>query len=257
MEFELDKFNGVIVDPASLPTSREAMIAALEHLITWLDHEQKSLAWISLPITSADSIPLFTQAGFTFHSCLHDELTLVRQLSNLAFVPFVPTHTVGAGAIVLNDANDLLVVKERGSKGFKLPGGHVEAAEQIQDSIKREVLEETGIYAEFHSIVGFSTKHPYQFGKSNLHFICRMKALTYSINILDTDEIEEAKWVPLASYISEPANSLSNRQMVSRIACSEGLAPTDLTGNSGPHKKTEIFLALPAESLTLVQCTPD
>lgn len=72
------------------------MITALEHLIAWLDHEQKSFAWISLPITSAESIPLFTQAGFIFHSCLHDELTLVRQLSNLAFVPFVSTHTVSS-----------------------------------------------------------------------------------------------------------------------------------------------------------------
>lgn len=257
MEFELDKFNGVIIDPTSLPASRESMVAALEHLTTWQDHEQKSLAWISLPITSAESIPLFTQAGFTFHSCLHNELTFVRKLSNLSFVPFIPTHTVGAGAIVLNDANELLVVRERGSNGFKLPGGHVEAAEQIQDSIKREVLEETGIDTEFHSIVGFSTKHPYQFGKSNLHFICRMKALTYSINILDTDEIEEAKWVPLASYILEPANSLSNRQMVSRIACSEGLAPTDLTGNCGPHKKAEIFLARATGLITFAQSTLD
>jgi len=257
MEFELDKFNGVIVDPVSLPTSKEAMIAALEHLVAWLDHEQKSLAWVSLPITNAESIPLFTQAGFTFHSCLRDELTLVRQLSNLTFVPFVPTHTVGAGAIVLNDANELLVVRERGSKGFKLPGGHVEAGERIQHSIQREVLEETGIDAEFHSIVGFSTKHPYQFGKSNLHFICRMKALTKSINVLDTDEIEEAKWLPLASYLSDPANSLSNRQIVSRVACSDGLAPTELSGNSGPHQKSEIFLAMATESLTPAQRMPD
>jgi 8-oxo-dGTP pyrophosphatase MutT (NUDIX family) len=245
MQFELDRFNGVIIDPDSVPLTNAALNADLDSLVAYLEHEQKSLAWVSLPITRAESIPLFIAAGFTFHSCLRDELTLVRQPAALPFVPFIPTHTIGAGAIILNAANEILLVKERRGHGFKLPGGHVDGAERIQDSIQREVLEETGIESEFVSIVGFTTKHPYQFGKSNLHFICRMKALTQSINIQDTEEIEDAKWMPLESYLSEPTYSLSSRQMVSSVAFSQGLTATNVFDNSGPHKKSEIFIAAP------------
>ncbi|WP_159245496.1 NUDIX hydrolase [Pseudomonas koreensis] len=248
MRFDLDRFNGVVIDPTSLPADIGDLIIDIDELITYLTLQQKSLAWISIPITSAASIPLFINAGFTFHSCLRDVLTLVRQPEHQTFVPFVPTHTIGAGAIVLSDTNEILVVKERGSTGFKLPGGHVEATERIQDSIQREVLEETGIDAEFESIVDFTTKHPYQFGKSNLHFICQMRALTHAINILDVDEIEDAIWISLDSYISDPTNSLSNREMISRVAFSSGLMATDISGNSGPHRKHEIFMAVSAIS---------
>ena len=85
------------------------------------------------------------------------QLTLVRRPFNQAFVPFIPTHTVGAGAIVIHDAGELLVVRARGTTGFKLPGGHVDAAKRIQDSIEREVLEETGIESKCKSIVAFTT----------------------------------------------------------------------------------------------------
>lgn len=244
MKFELDKFNGVIIDPASLPTTTEELKADLENLLAYLGSEKKSLSWISLPITCAESIPQFITAGFTFHSCLREELTLVRQPSDCTFVPFIPTHTIGAGAIVLNEADEILLIKERGTTGFKLPGGYVESGERIQHSIQREVFEETGIESIFESIVGFTTKHPHQLGKSNLHFICRMKALTQAISILDTAEIEDAKWVPLTSYISEPGNSLTDRQMVSTVAYSKGLTATDFSGNIEPHKRAEIFISV-------------
>lgn len=52
-------------------------------------------------------------------------------------------------------------------------------------------MEETGIEATFGSIVGFTTKHPFQFGKSNLYFVCRLTPLSERICIQDTDEIVE------------------------------------------------------------------
>ncbi|EKG31704.1 NUDIX hydrolase [Pseudomonas avellanae] len=243
MEFKRDRYNGVIVDAASLPNEPQALRGVLDGLVAFIEHERLALAWVTLPISNAQGIPVFTAAGFSFHSCLTDQLTLVRRSSEQAFVPFIPTHTIGAGAIVINDAGELLVIKERGTPGFKLPGGHVDAAERIQDSIEREVLEETGIESKFESIVAFTTKHPYQFGKSNIHFICRMTALTQRINVLDTAEIEEAKWVALQAYLADSCNSLSNRQLVSDVAFSQGLVCTEYSANIGLHKKQEIFTA--------------
>jgi len=243
MKFELDNFNGVTIDPSSLPPSAEELKAEIADLLMYLDAHKKSLCWISLPILHSEIIPLFVSAGFTFHSCLRQELTLVRQSSKSTFVPFIPTHTIGAAAIVLNEANEILLVKERGTTGFKLPGGYVESGEHIQHSIQREVLEETGIESVFLSIVGFTTMHTHQLGKSNLHFICKMKALTQAINILDTVEIEDARWVRLTSYTSEPTNSLTDRQIVNIVARSTGLIATELSGNIAPHKRDEIFIS--------------
>lgn len=243
MEFKRDNFNGIIVDADSLPDDPQALRGAVDGLVAFIERERLALAWVTLPITNAQGIPVFTAAGFSFHSCLTDQLTLVRRPFEQAFVPFVPTHTVGAGAIVINDAGELLVIRERGTTGFKLPGGHVDPAERIQDSIEREVLEETGIESKCESIVAFTTKHPYQFGKSNIHFICRMTALTQRINILDTDEIEEAKWVDLQAYLADSGNSLSNRQLVRDVAFSQGLVHTEYSANTGLHKKQEIFTA--------------
>lgn len=243
MEFKRDRFNGIIVDAASLPDDPQALRGIVEALVALIEHERLSLAWVTLPISNAQAIPVFTAGGFSFHSCLCDQLTLVRRHSDQAFVPFIPTHSIGAGAIVINDAGQLLVVRERGTTGFKLPGGHVDAAERIQDSIEREVLEETGIESKCDSIVAFTTRHPYQFGKSNIHFICRMTALTQLINVQDTDEIEEAKWVALQAYLEDSGNSLSNRQLVRDVAFSQGLVCTEYSGNIGVHKKQEIFTA--------------
>jgi len=243
VEFTRDKFNGIIIDAASLPEDPQALCGAVETLVALIEHERLALAWVTLPISNAHAIPVFTASGFCFHSCLTDQLTLVRRHSDQAFVPFIPTHTVGAGAIVINDAGELLVIRERGTSGFKLPGGHVDPGERIQDSIVREVLEETGIEVKCDSIVAFTTKHPYQFGKSNIHFIFRMTALTQRINVQDTDEIEEAKWVALQAYLEDSRNSLSNRQLVSDVAFSQGLVSTEYSGNTGVHKKQEFFTA--------------
>lgn len=243
MEFKRDNFNGIIVDADSLPDDLQALRGAVDGLVALIERERLALAWVTLPISNAQGIPVFTAAGFSFHSCLTDQLTLVRRPFEHAFVPFIPTHTVGAGAIVINDAGELLVIRERGTTGFKLPGGHVDPAERIQDSIEREVLEETGIESKCESIVAFTTKHPYQFGKSNIHFICRMTALTQRINILDTAEIEEARWVDLQAYLADAGNSLSNRQLVRDVAFSQGLVHTEYSANTGPHKKQEIFTA--------------
>ncbi|MCF9000823.1 NUDIX domain-containing protein [Pseudomonas sp. SZ57] len=252
MEFTRDRFNGIIVNAASLPNDPQALQDAVDALVILIENEGLALAWVTLPISNAQSIPIFTAAGFSFHSCLTDQLTLVRRPLDQVFVPFIPTHTVGAGAIVINEAGELLVVKERGTQGFKLPGGHVDNAERIQDSIEREVLEETGIESKFESIVAFTTKHPYQFGKSNIHFICRMTALTQRINILDTAEIEEAKWVALQAYLADDSNSMSNRQLLKDVAFSQGLVPTEYSANVGAHKKQEIFTTTGDQSETLL-----
>ena len=64
------------------------------------------------------------------------------------------------------------------------------------------MYEETGIAIEFESIVGIGHFRRGQFGESNLHLVCTAKALSYAININDTAEIMEAKWMEISDFLN-------------------------------------------------------
>lgn len=241
MKFTLDKFNGLIVDSLSIPENESEFKKHLTEITDFAVNENKNLIWLTLPIEKSHLVKPATTLGFVFHNCLESELTLIRKSPTTTFIPFIPTHTLGAGAIVLNARDEILVIKEHYQKGYKLPGGHIELGERIESAIVREVFEETGVEATFDSIVGFTTKHPFQFGKSNLYFVCRLNPITETIAIQDLDEIADAKWISIADYIHDTQNGPFNRQMVKSLAKSVGLSLVHLDGNDGPHKKQETF----------------
>lgn len=57
------------------------------------------------------------------------------------------TFTVSAAAVVVNDEGKVLVLHHRlrPNTGWGLPGGFIDAGEQPQTAIARELMEETGI----------------------------------------------------------------------------------------------------------------
>ncbi|MDK9738822.1 NUDIX domain-containing protein [Vibrio sp. D404a] len=243
MEFTLDKFNGIIIDPTSVPHDTNSFNAELNQITEFSKQNNKGIIWISLPISLSHLIPVATELGFVFHNCLEDEITLIHKSEIVEFVPFITTHTLGAGALITNEHNQVLMIKEHGMKGYKLPGGHIELGEGIEESVVRETFEETGIEATFVSVVGMATRHPYQFGKSNLYFVCHLVAQTQEIEIQDTDEIAEAKWVDIQEFICDMSNFPFNRHMVESLVGKRGLELTQLEGNSGPTHKPEIFFS--------------
>ncbi|WP_328205854.1 NUDIX hydrolase [Brevibacillus nitrificans] len=64
-------------------------------------------------------------------------------------------YSIGVGALVFKDEKMLLVrrAQEPGKGKWTNPGGYIEQLEPIEQTIVREVLEETGIQAEVKSIV--------------------------------------------------------------------------------------------------------
>ena len=86
-------------------------------------------------------------------------------------MPGFASHYVGVGGIVLNsDKTKLLCILERkpptdGGRLWKLPGGLVEAGESLEDSVVREVWEETGIKAKLTSVLGYRELLKYQWGQ--------------------------------------------------------------------------------------------
>ncbi|MGM1047976.1 MAG: NUDIX hydrolase [Bacillota bacterium] len=58
-----------------------------------------------------------------------------------------PKHIVSAATVVLNDNNQILLLKGP-LRGWELPGGQVEEGESLSDGAIREAKEETGIDIE-------------------------------------------------------------------------------------------------------------
>lgn len=244
-EYQYDDFNGITINTLNTVSSTQGFKTALTDLIEQAQADSKQLIWVSIPLSHAAYIPITTELGFEFHNCLTDEITLTLTLKEQVYVPFIPSYTIGAGAIVINDKQEVLVIKERIEKGsaYKLPGGHVELTEKISEAIVREVYEETGVKAKFTSVLGLTTKHPYRFGKSNMYFICKLKPLTEDIDIQDTHEIEDAKWVRIEDYIQDETHHAFNRYMVKQLANKTGLEYLDVNKEGDRHPKLETFFS--------------
>ena len=103
--------------------------------------------------------------------------------------------TVTAGALIFNDAGQILLLKHRfrAGTGWGLPGGFLEAGEQPLDALRRELREELGLEVEdveiFHAR---SFKKPKQV---EVLFRCRANAPVTP----RTMEVERAEWFSLDS----------------------------------------------------------
>jgi 8-oxo-dGTP diphosphatase len=199
----LDPYNGITISSKFLPKTKEEFEINLDYLIEEVANK-RNLIWIYIDIKKSDFISIATKKGFFFHSCDEDYVLIVKRIKINAIVPTAANHTLGVGAVVINDKNEILVIKERVSTlGYKLPGGHIDNGEMISTAVQREVFEETGIDVVFESIISLGHFYPHQFHKSNLYIICIAKPKTSEINIQDTHEIIDAKWIDVNKYLED------------------------------------------------------
>ena len=199
----LDPYNGITIDSKDLTNDKDEFQINLDYLVEQTQNK-RNLIWIYIDIKKSEFIPISTKKGFVFHSCTDSYVLLVKKLLPNAIVPTAANHTLGVGVVVVNESKELLVVKERVSNlGYKLPGGHIDDAEMISSACVREVFEETGIEVEFESIISLGHFYPHQFNKSNLYILCIAQAKSSRIDIQDTKEIEDAKWVDIEKYLSD------------------------------------------------------
>ncbi len=124
----------------------------------------------------------------------------------------LPSHIIAVGGIVVNEKNEILMVKHL-RQGWVFPGGMVEVGENLIDGLKREIMEETGVDAEVGEVfcVASNTgKYPGYNGvkeiptKLMLDFKCRV----ISGEPRPSEENSESMFIPkekALDMITEPA----------------------------------------------------
>ena len=112
----------------------------------------------------------------------------------------MPTHIIAGAGIVINENQEILMVKTYNA-GWVFPGGQVEVGENVIDAVKREIMEEAGIDVEVGEVFCISSntgKYPGTNGvkevptKIMLDFLCRAKGGTPR----PSDENSESAYFP-------------------------------------------------------------
>jgi len=170
LEFKEDIYNGITVNRTSI--KQENFYNDLKELTAFADGANKSLIWLTLSSKDGAKIATALDLGFQFNSCSEDELVLVLKLQDF-YVPFMPTHTVGVGGIVVSN-NKILMIQDKLKSHrsiYKLPGGMLDTGSSLEESIIREVYEETGIKTKLEKMVAVLNAHPYRLNKSNTYYV--------------------------------------------------------------------------------------
>lgn len=226
-------FRGIVPEPTALPEDPQAFRQRLHHSLQIWQQEGGLVVWLEIPIHRAQLIPVAVEAGFSFHHSDETYLMLTRRLVSDAFIPPYATHYIGAGGVVINDAQELLVVSERYRRrkgpAYKLPGGALQPGEHLAEAVMREVLEETGVQTQFEALVCFRHWHGYRHGKSDIYFVCRLKPLSLDI-AMQTEEISECLWMPVNTFLNDHNVSPFNKQIVQATLEGRGLAPSQVEG---------------------------
>ncbi|CAH1389826.1 unnamed protein product [Nezara viridula] len=204
----LDQHNGITVESVSNACNdiQDFAVKLEASLLQW-EKERLRGVWFNVDISQIEWIPILSQKGFNIHHAKDNKVSLYLWLPKLESckIPPYAHNMVGAGALVINDNNQILVVHERYRtvSFWKLPGGYVDPGEEIGEAAQREVLEETGIKTEFLSLLSVRHLPSAVFGCSDLYFVVRLKPLSYEITKQD-DEVEDCQWMDINTFLSHP-----------------------------------------------------
>lgn len=221
--------------------SESSFLDSLETSIAFLKASDFNSAWLPVPVAQAALVAQATALGFKVHHANASEQTIVMKKwlrDTEDKIPPFATHQVGCAGFVLNDENELLVIKEWSgppsarvpSKQWKLPGGMLDKGEAFGAAACREVLEETGVKCDFEGVLALWNRHGLSFGVSDIYVVCMLRPLSSSssssaagtfspsssssfrppLNI-DPVEVSAARWMPLSEFVHTQPHPLIRR----------------------------------------------
>jgi 8-oxo-dGTP diphosphatase len=113
------------------------------------------------------------------------------------------TLRIAARAIILDSEGDIAIMSTPKSKHYhhKLPGGGLEADENITDALRREIKEEVGCSVEIIEEVGqiIEYKNEYNQKQTSYCFICRLKGKKGKPQFTKEEKATgyKVEWIPI------------------------------------------------------------
>ncbi|KAJ8372107.1 hypothetical protein AAFF_G00294710 [Aldrovandia affinis] len=221
MAAEVDRFGGVTVylNERDFPpdVSEGAFDVLLRDSLSQWRAEGRVAAWLHVPIAQSRLVAVAAARGFTFHHARRDRSTLCLWLGEgESMLPAFATHQVGVAGAVLDEASGKVLVvqdKNKTKNAWKFPGGLSNLGENIGDAAVREVCEETGVRAEFRSLLSVRQQHdhPGAFGMSDLYATCRLRPLSFRITLCPR-ECLRAEWMGLEELARTDATTPITRR---------------------------------------------
>lgn len=123
-----------------------------------------------------------------------------------------PRHSVSVAGVVVNDEGKILAVKRRDNGEWQPPGGVLELNETIEEGLRREILEESGIQIAVGPLTGiYKNMH---LGVIALVFRCAPAGGRMRIS----DETVHVRWMSLSEVEAAMTPSFAIRVIDSMIA---------------------------------------
>ncbi len=113
-----------------------------------------------------------------------------------------PRHSVSVAAIILDDGRaNVLLIKRRDNGRWEPPGGVLEVDETLEEGLRREVFEETGLQVRVEDLSGVYKNMT----RGIVALVYRCTALSAPAG--ETDEASTIAWIPVgnAAKLMTPA----------------------------------------------------
>ena len=114
--------------------------------------------------------------------------------------PTANSIVVAVTVFIVNQADELLLIRRTDNDLWALPGGAQDVGEYIAETAVRETLEETGIEVEVIGLVGIysNPRHviAYTDGEVRQQFSLCFRARPLSGQLTPSSESREVRWVP-------------------------------------------------------------
>ncbi len=109
---------------------------------------------------------------------------------------------VGLGVYILNDKNELLLLRRKGSHGANTwcpPGGHLEFGESFEECAKKEAKEESDLDVNDLQNIGITNSVFKDEGRHSVTVSMCTKIYIGEPKIMELDKADEIGWFPLNS----------------------------------------------------------